>query len=51
LSGAGPALFALTSGEAEARAIRARMTRPKMGERVYAIRTLGAAESTLIWDS
>jgi 4-diphosphocytidyl-2-C-methyl-D-erythritol kinase len=51
LSGAGPALFAVTSGETEARAIRARMTRPKMGERVYAVRTIGAAESTLTWDS
>ncbi len=51
LSGAGPALFALTSGEAEARAIRARMNRPKMGERVYVVRTLTAAASTLTWDS
>jgi 4-diphosphocytidyl-2-C-methyl-D-erythritol kinase len=51
LSGAGPALFCLTSGEPEARAIRARMNRPKMGERVYVARTISAAESTLIWDS
>ena len=51
LSGAGPALFALTSGESEARAIRARMNRPKMGERVYVVRTISAAESTLTWDS
>ncbi|MEO6197879.1 MAG: 4-(cytidine 5'-diphospho)-2-C-methyl-D-erythritol kinase [Dehalococcoidia bacterium] len=51
LSGAGPSLFALANGEAEARAIRARMNRPKMGERVYVARTISAAESTLIWDS
>jgi 4-diphosphocytidyl-2-C-methyl-D-erythritol kinase len=51
LSGAGPALFALTSGEPEARVIRARMNRPKMGERVHVVRTVTAAESTLTWDS
>jgi 4-diphosphocytidyl-2-C-methyl-D-erythritol kinase len=51
LSGAGPALFAVASGEEEARAIRARMVRPKAGERVCAVRTITAAESTLTWDS
>jgi 4-diphosphocytidyl-2-C-methyl-D-erythritol kinase len=49
LAGAGPSLFALASGEAEARAMRARITRPKMGERVYAVRTISAAEATLVW--
>jgi 4-diphosphocytidyl-2-C-methyl-D-erythritol kinase len=47
--GAGPSLFALVSGEAEARAVRARMNRPKMGELVFALRTITAEESTLTW--
>lgn len=50
LCGAGPALFALASGEAEARAIRARLTRPKMGERTWVVRTIGRAEATLVWE-
>jgi 4-diphosphocytidyl-2-C-methyl-D-erythritol kinase len=49
LSGAGPALFALASGEPEARAIRARMNRARRGERVYVVRTIPASESTLAW--
>ena len=49
LAGSGPSLFALVSGEAEARAMRARITRPKTGERVFAVRTVGAAEATLVW--
>lgn len=51
LAGAGPSLFALTSGEPEARAIRARMNRPKMGEKVLVVRTIPAAEATLTWES
>lgn len=51
LSGSGPALFALASGEAEARAIRARMNRARRGERVHVVRTVGAAESMLTWES
>jgi 4-diphosphocytidyl-2C-methyl-D-erythritol kinase len=50
LCGAGPALFALASGEAEARAMRRRLTRPKMGERSYVVRTIGRAEATLVWE-
>lgn len=49
LSGAGPALFALASGEAEARAIRGRMNRARRGERVYVVRTVPASEATLVW--
>lgn len=48
VSGAGPALFAVASGEPEARAIRARMNRARRGERVYVVRTIGAAEATLV---
>jgi 4-diphosphocytidyl-2-C-methyl-D-erythritol kinase len=51
LSGAGPALFAITSGEEEARAMRARLIRPKMGEKVFVVRTIGSDEATLTWDS
>ncbi len=51
LCGAGPALFALASGESEARAMRGRMTRPKMGEGVHVCRTITAAESTLVWET
>lgn len=51
LSGAGPALFALTTGEPEARAIRARMNRARRGERVHVLRTVTSAESTLMWES
>jgi 4-diphosphocytidyl-2-C-methyl-D-erythritol kinase len=47
--GAGPALFAVTSGEEEARAVRARMTRPRRGEKVHVVRTLTAAEATAVW--
>jgi 4-diphosphocytidyl-2-C-methyl-D-erythritol kinase len=50
LCGAGPALFALASGEAEARAIRGRLTRPKMGERTWVVRTIGRAEATAVWE-
>ena len=49
LAGSGPSLFALASGETEARAMRARMNRPKAGERVYAVRTITAAEATAVW--
>jgi 4-diphosphocytidyl-2-C-methyl-D-erythritol kinase len=49
LSGAGPALFALASGEPEARAIRGRMNRARRGERVYVVRTIPASEATLLW--
>ena len=49
LSGAGPALFALATGEAEARAIRGRMNRARRGERVYVVRTVPASEATLVW--
>jgi 4-diphosphocytidyl-2-C-methyl-D-erythritol kinase len=49
LCGAGPSLFALASGEPEARAIRARLVRPRRGERVHLVRTVTAAESTLTW--
>lgn len=49
LSGAGPALFALASGEPEARAIRARMNRARRGEKVYMVRTIPASEATLVW--
>jgi 4-diphosphocytidyl-2-C-methyl-D-erythritol kinase len=49
LSGAGPALFAVASGEPEARAIRARMNRARRGERVYVVRTVPASEATLVW--
>jgi 4-diphosphocytidyl-2-C-methyl-D-erythritol kinase len=51
LSGAGPALFALASGEPEARAIRGRMNRARRGERVYVVRTVSAAEATLTWNT
>ncbi len=51
LSGAGPGLFALASGEPEARAIRGRMNRARRGERVYVVRTVSAAEATLVWES
>lgn len=51
VSGAGPALFALASGEPEARAIRARMNRARRGERVYVVRTVTAAEATLAWEA
>lgn len=50
LCGAGPTMFALTSGEAEARAIRGRLTRPKMGERTWVVRTIGRDEATLVWE-
>jgi 4-diphosphocytidyl-2-C-methyl-D-erythritol kinase len=49
LSGAGPALFALANGEPEARAIRGRMNRARRGELVYVVRTIPAAEATLVW--
>jgi 4-diphosphocytidyl-2-C-methyl-D-erythritol kinase len=49
VSGAGPALFALASGEPEARAMRARMNRARRGERVYIVRTIPASEATLAW--
>ena len=49
LCGAGPSLFALASGEPEARAIRARLNRQRKGERVYVVRTITADEATLIW--
>jgi 4-diphosphocytidyl-2-C-methyl-D-erythritol kinase len=49
LSGAGPALYTLASGEAEARAIRGRMNRARRGERVYVVRTVPASEATLAW--
>ncbi len=47
--GAGPALFCVVSGEAEARAIRARVARVRRGEKVHVVRTLTAAESTAVW--
>lgn len=49
LCGAGPALFALASGEPEARAVRARMNRARRGERVHVVRTVTAQEATLAW--
>ena len=49
LCGAGPSLFALASGEPEARAIRARLNRQRKGERVYVVRTVTADEATLMW--
>lgn len=51
LAGAGPALFALASGEPEARAIRARLNRARRGERVHVVRTVTASEATLVWQS
>ncbi len=51
LCGSGPALFALASGEPEARAIRGRLNRQRHGERVHVVRTVGRAEATLVWDS
>jgi 4-diphosphocytidyl-2-C-methyl-D-erythritol kinase len=50
LAGAGPALFALASGEPEARAVRARMNRARRGERVHVLRTVTSAEATLMWE-
>ncbi|HEY5640529.1 MAG TPA: 4-(cytidine 5'-diphospho)-2-C-methyl-D-erythritol kinase [Dehalococcoidia bacterium] len=47
--GAGPALFSVASGESEARAIRSRVARVRRGEKVHAVRTLTAAESTAVW--
>ncbi len=47
--GAGPALFGVASGEAEARAIRSRVARVRRGEKVHVVRTLKAAESTAVW--
>ncbi|HEY5626128.1 MAG TPA: 4-(cytidine 5'-diphospho)-2-C-methyl-D-erythritol kinase [Dehalococcoidia bacterium] len=49
VSGAGPALFCLASGEPEARAIRSRVARVRRGEKVHVVRTLTAAESTAVW--
>jgi 4-diphosphocytidyl-2-C-methyl-D-erythritol kinase len=51
LCGAGPALFALASGEPEARAIRGRLNRQRHGERVHVVRTVGPTEATLVWDA
>ncbi|HUF53569.1 MAG TPA: 4-(cytidine 5'-diphospho)-2-C-methyl-D-erythritol kinase [Dehalococcoidia bacterium] len=47
--GAGPSLYCVASGEEEARAIRARVSRVRRGEKVYAVRNLGAAEATAVW--
>ena len=47
--GAGPALFCVANGEAEARAIRSRVARVRRGEKVHVVRTLTAAESTAVW--
>ena len=47
--GAGPAIFALASGEPEALAIRARLNRARRGERVHVVRTVTAAEAVLTW--
>ncbi len=47
--GAGPALFSVASGEAEARAIRSRVARVRRGEKVHVVRTLTAMESTAVW--
>ena len=47
--GAGPALFFVASGEAEARAIRSRVARVRRGEKVHVVRTLNAEESTAVW--
>jgi 4-diphosphocytidyl-2-C-methyl-D-erythritol kinase len=49
VSGSGPALFAVASGEEEARAVRARVARVRRGEKVHVVRTLTAAESTAVW--
>ena len=49
VSGAGPALFCVANGEPEARAIRSRVARVRRGEKVHAVRTLTAAESTAVW--
>lgn len=47
--GAGPSLYCATSGEEEARAVRSRVSRVRRGEKVYAVRTLRAAEATAVW--
>ncbi len=47
--GAGPALFCVANGEAEALAIRSRVARVRRGEKVHVVRTLTAAESTAVW--
>jgi 4-diphosphocytidyl-2-C-methyl-D-erythritol kinase len=51
LCGAGPSLFCVTSGEEEARAIRARVARVRRGEKVHVVRTLGAAEAGAVWSA
>lgn len=47
--GAGPSLFCVANGEEEARAIRARVSRVRRGEKVHVVRTLTAAESVAVW--
>jgi 4-diphosphocytidyl-2-C-methyl-D-erythritol kinase len=49
LCGAGPSLFSVANGEEEARAIRARVSRVRRGEKVHVVRTLTAAESVAVW--
>jgi 4-diphosphocytidyl-2-C-methyl-D-erythritol kinase len=51
LCGAGPSLFSVANGEEEARAIRARVSRVRRGEKVHVVRTLTAAESVAVWGS
>ncbi|MEX0683590.1 MAG: 4-(cytidine 5'-diphospho)-2-C-methyl-D-erythritol kinase [Dehalococcoidia bacterium] len=49
--GAGPALFCVANGEQEARAIQARVSRVRRGEKIHVVRTLAAAESMAMWSA